>query len=117
MERVWAPAFAGEQRATALGGSHDAHHKAERTRGWRVGGGTLMPTYRISIVNKDFTATEDIDAADVAAARTEALKGALQIGTDEICEGKMFFGAEISIQGNGKATERLMIAIGATSLR
>jgi hypothetical protein len=76
-----------------------------------------MPTYRISVVNKDFTASEDIDAPDVNAARTEALRGALHIGTDEICEGKMFFGAEISIQGDGKAAERLMIAIGTTPLR
>lgn len=77
----------------------------------------VVPAYRITIVNKDFSASEDVDASSTDAARTEALRGALNIGTDEICEGKMFFGAEISIQGNGGAPERLMVAIGTTPLR
>ena len=77
----------------------------------------VVPAYRITIVNRDFSASEDVDARDARAARTEALRGALNIGTDEVCEGKMFFGAEISIQGNGGAPERLMVAIGTTPLR
>jgi hypothetical protein len=76
-----------------------------------------VPAYRITIVNRDFSASEDIDVADAGAARTEALRGALNIGTDEICEGKMFFGAEISIQGQDKPQERMMIAIGTSPLR
>lgn len=76
-----------------------------------------MPSYRICIVNKDFTASEDIDAPNAAAARTEALRGALNIGTDEVCEGKMFFGAEISVQGDGGNPERMMVAIGTSPLR
>ncbi len=76
-----------------------------------------MPAYRITIVNKDFRASEEIEAAGPDAARTEALKGALHIGTDEICEGKTFFGAEVSIEGEGAGPERLMIAIGTSSLQ
>ena len=76
-----------------------------------------MPAYCITIINKDFTASEDIEAASQDAARSEALRGALNIGTDEICEGKMFFGAEISIQGDGGTPERMMIAIGTSPLR
>lgn len=76
-----------------------------------------MPTYRISIVNRDFTATEDIEAADANAARRQALRGALNIGTDEVCDGKSFFGAEITIQADRAAPERLMLAIGTSSLR
>jgi hypothetical protein len=76
-----------------------------------------MPTYRITIVNRDFSATEDIEAVDANAARSEALKGALNIGTEEICEGKMFLGAEISVQGDGKQADRLMLAIGTTPLQ
>lgn len=76
-----------------------------------------MPTYRISIVNTDFTATEDIEAADANAARRQALRGALNIGTDEVCDGTSFFGAEITIQADGAAPERLMLAIGTSSLR
>ena len=76
-----------------------------------------MTAYRITIVNRDFAASEDIEVADAGVARTEALRGALHIGTDEICEGKMFFGAEITVQGDGKAPERMMIAIGTSPLR
>jgi hypothetical protein len=76
-----------------------------------------MPAYRITIVNRDFSADEEIEAPSADAARTRALKGALSIGTDEICEGKMFFGAEISIEGAGGTAERLMVAIGASHLR
>lgn len=76
-----------------------------------------MASYRIRVVNKDFTANEDIDAPSPEAARTEALRGALNIGIDEICEGKMFFGAEISIQRDGGASERLMVAIGTSPLQ
>jgi len=75
-----------------------------------------MPVYRITIVNRDFRATEDIEAAGSDAARSGALRGALNIGTDEVCEGKMFFGAEIVIQGDGGNPERLMVAIGTTPL-
>ena len=76
-----------------------------------------MPAYHVSIVNKDFSASEDIEASTPAAARSEALRGALNIGTDEVCGGKMFFGAEISIRGDGGTTERLMVAIGASPLQ
>lgn len=76
-----------------------------------------MATYRICVVNKDFTANEDIEAPTPEAARTEALRGALSIGTDEIYGGMMFFGAEISIQGDAETPERLMVAIGMSPLR
>lgn len=76
-----------------------------------------MPAYRITIINKDFKASEDIEAASHVAARIEALRGALNIGTDELCHGKSFFGAEINIQENGGTPERLMVAIGMTLLQ
>lgn len=76
-----------------------------------------MPTYRVTIVNRDFTASEDIEVSGADTARTQALRGALNIGTDEICQGKMFFGAEISVQGDGGNSERMMVAIGTTPLR
>ena len=76
-----------------------------------------MPTYRIKVVNRDFTSNEDIDALTPEAARADALRGALNIGIDEICGGKMFFGAEITIQVDDGAPERLMVAIGSSPLQ
>lgn len=75
-----------------------------------------MPTFQVHLVNADFTATNEIDADDLASARTEALKGALQIGTEEICAGKSFFGAEICIQREDGQVDRMMVAIGASPL-
>ena len=74
-----------------------------------------MPTFRIRLTNKDFAASEELEAPTPEAARTNALRGALQIGTDEICAGKMFFGAEVCIECDGE-TERLLVAIGASPL-
>jgi len=76
-----------------------------------------MPAYHITIINQDYRSSEDIEAATPAAARTEALRGALNIGTDEVCEGKMFFGAEVSIAGDGTTPERLKVAIEVSPLR
>ena len=75
-----------------------------------------MPTFQVHLVNRDFTATNQIEADDPDSARIEALKGALEIGTEEICAGKPFFGAEISIERADGDVERMMVAIGASSL-
>jgi len=57
-----------------------------------------MPTFRIDIVNEDFSATEECELADADAARQEALRGAVAMGADELCSGKaMLFGAEVSV--------------------
>ena len=76
----------------------------------------VMAGYRIHVIDHDFTATEEIQASDLAAARVHALKGALSIGTDEVCSGKPFFGAEISIECEGAKPERMLIAIGTSPL-
>lgn len=76
----------------------------------------MMSTYRICVINRNFSSSEEIEAANPDAARIQAMKGALQIGVDEICEGKMFFAAQVSIEG-GDEPERLVIAIGASPLQ
>ncbi len=76
-----------------------------------------MPTFRIQIVNKDFSDCDETDFPSADAARKQALKGALQIGMEEVCDGSPFFGAEVSIASDGKVVERMMIAIGASTLR
>ena len=75
-----------------------------------------MPNYRISISNKNFRASDEHELPNHGAAVREALKGALQIGTDEVCGGEAFFGAEVGIECDGEVFERLVIAIGASPL-
>ena len=76
-----------------------------------------MPNYRISVVKKHFRTSDDFDVANVEMARAQALRGALEIGVDEVCNGAMFFGAQISIECEGAEPERVVIAIGASPLQ
>jgi hypothetical protein len=76
-----------------------------------------VPTFRICIVNSDFRDCEDAHLQNVEAARKQALKGALQIGADEIAGGSTFFGAEVSVESDGEVLERMMVAIGASTLK
>ena len=75
-----------------------------------------MPAYRISIVNKDFAASDEHELPSHEAALREALKGALEIGVEEVCGGVQFFGAEVGVECDGEVVERLVIAIGASCL-
>lgn len=76
-----------------------------------------MPRYSISIVNSDFASSNTVEAPSPEAARCDALKGALQIGSDEIIKGATFFGAEIRIEVDDRVTERLVVAMGASALQ
>jgi len=76
-----------------------------------------MPASRIRITNKDFESSCEANASGPDDVRAEALRAALQIGSDEVCAGKPFFGAEITIEREQQIVERLVIAIGASPLR
>jgi len=54
-----------------------------------------MPTFRISVLNETFSARDEHELATATAARNEAIRGALAIGSDEVVKGKQFFGAEV----------------------
>jgi hypothetical protein len=76
-----------------------------------------VTTFQLHIVNSDFTADGVFDADNVEAARKQALKGALQIGTDEICKGASFFGAEVHLGTDGELMERFLVSIGQSTLQ
>ena len=76
-----------------------------------------MPTFSINIVNSDFASSNSLDATSPEAARSEALKSALQIGSEEVCNGNPFFAAEIRIQNGDETIERMVVAIGASALQ
>ena len=75
-----------------------------------------MPIFRIHVRNRDFESLADGDHADSAEAMLAGLKGVLQIGSEEVCAGKPFFGAEISIALEDEIVERRMVAIGSSML-
>jgi hypothetical protein len=76
-----------------------------------------VPTFQIRIVNSDFNDCSEADASDANEAKSIGLKGALQIGTDEIRRGAGFFGAEVSAMLDGETLSRTVVALGASSLQ
>lgn len=76
-----------------------------------------MPVFQVRIINRDFDASNEIEANGPEAARSQAMKGALQIGTDEVLGGKPFFGAEVRINDGDNTVDRMVIAVGVTQLR
>ncbi len=75
-----------------------------------------MPTFRIHVRNADFTASDEHDFENLAAAKFEAAKGALYIGADEVAGGKPYFGAEISIESDGQPPERFVVSVGMSPI-
>ena len=76
-----------------------------------------MATFRITVINQDFRASEDYDLPSIDDARRQGIKAALAMGTDEVHGGKSFFGAEVRVEdGEGKVT-RSVVSIGASPLQ
>ena len=75
-----------------------------------------MPHYRIRVTNETVISSVDSEHSNLEQARAEALRGALQIGADEILSGVRFFGAEITIEQEDSSVERSVIGIGHSRL-
>jgi hypothetical protein len=82
--------------------------------GW--GSERATQSFRARIIT-DFESSCGANAFRPEVVREEPLRAALQIGTDEACGGKQFFGAEVTIENQDEPAERLIIAIGASTLR
>lgn len=76
-----------------------------------------MPPFRISVTNENFQTTNDHDFASLAAAIDHAIRGALNIGTDEIVGGKSYFGAEVTVKQDGAEGARFVVSAGVSALR
>jgi hypothetical protein len=76
-----------------------------------------VPIFRISVVNHTLTAQNEQDVPSLDEARKQGIKAAIAIGSDEIANGKAFFGAEVLVQDGEGTTERLIVAIGTSPLR
>ena len=76
-----------------------------------------MPIFHLRVINSDFESTNEIEAPDFGGARRQALRAVLQIGTDEVCKGTSFFGAEVRIECDGAVKERFIVGIGQSPLK
>ena len=76
-----------------------------------------MPTFRISIVNEDFSASEERELPDAQTARREALKGAIAIGGDHLVQGEKLFAAEVSVSEAEATNQRFVVTVSASPLK
>ena len=75
-----------------------------------------MATFQIHVVNSDFDSFNEVQAPNFEEAQRRALRGALEVGIDEVCKGSNFFGAEVRVQFDGRI-ERFMVGIGQSPLK
>jgi hypothetical protein len=76
-----------------------------------------MATYRISVINEHYTASDDHEADDVTKAWQQAIKGALDIACDQVSHGNPFFGAEVTLDEGKKRIGRYLVSVGASPLK
>lgn len=76
-----------------------------------------MPKFQVRIVNSDFDCCDEIEAADLEAAGTQGLRSVLAIGTDDMCSGANFFGAEVQLELDGEVKKRFLVAMGQSPLK
>jgi hypothetical protein len=75
-----------------------------------------MPNFQITVVNDPFDSTSEAELDDIGAAKLSALKGALELGVEQILGGAPVFGAEV-IVGDGNARQRFIVAIATSPLK
>jgi hypothetical protein len=76
-----------------------------------------VPNYQIHVVNSDYESFNEADASNFDGTRKQALGAVLQIGTEEVCNGTAFFGAEVQVELDGELRERFVVSIGQSHLR
>ena len=76
-----------------------------------------MPIFHLRVINSDFEARDDLEAVDIRDAMKQGLRAALQIGSDEICNGKPYFGGEVCVEHSGGRKERFLVSIGQSPLK
>ena len=76
-----------------------------------------MHTFRITVINQTFRASNDDEFASLADASRQGIKSALEIGMDEVVNGKPFFGAEIKIEKMDETVGRYIVSVGVTPIQ
>jgi hypothetical protein len=76
-----------------------------------------MPTYRVSIVNEHFSASEDQEAPDVVKAWQKAIGSAIAIAAEQVSHGNPFFGAEVTLEEGNKHIGRYVVSVAAAPLK
>jgi len=70
-----------------------------------------MATFQISITNDTFASSNSQEVHSLDAATAQALKAALQIGSDEVVGGKRFFAAEVKVETANETVRRFVVSM------
>ena len=76
-----------------------------------------MPTFRISVVDQAFRASNDHELASFDEARKHGIKAALAIGAGEVANGEPYFGVEVLVEDGDETLGRFVVSVGASSLQ
>jgi hypothetical protein len=76
-----------------------------------------MAIFQITVVNQTFEAHNQHDLPTEEDARAEAIRGALEIGLDEIGVASPLFAAEVKIASDGEQIARYVVSMGVSPLR
>jgi hypothetical protein len=72
--------------------------------------------YRITVVNEEFSASNEYDGPDELAAREHAVESVLAIATEQVKAGKPYFGAHVTIAQGESELLQLVVSAGASPL-
>jgi hypothetical protein len=76
-----------------------------------------MATYRISVVNEHFIASNDHECDEVTKAWQQAIRAAIEIAADQVSHGAPFFGAEVTLEEGKRRVGRYVVSVGASPLK
>ena len=77
----------------------------------------MMPLFNISVVNQTFETENEHELPTEEAARKQAIRGALEIGIEEVGESEQLFAAEVKVEHEGKKLARYFVSVGVSQLR
>jgi hypothetical protein len=76
----------------------------------------IVAVFQITVVNDKFASTSEQEFADADLATEQAIRGALELGTEQVLTGERFFGAEVLV-AEGSSLERFVVAVGVSPIR
>jgi hypothetical protein len=75
-----------------------------------------MPTFQISVANSEFATEIEQEFENIEEAKSQALKGVLDLASEQVVAGTPFFGAEVNVT-DGRNSKRFIVAIGVSPLQ
>lgn len=76
-----------------------------------------MPKFLVTVVNETYESRNQHEAATSNDAYQQAIRGALEIGVEEVSKGKPFFGAEVRVENHDSLVGRFVVSVGASPLQ